>query len=143
MKMAYNYPTISVEAIMSLRVLMRDIRTNPRLIENSPYDEITKQTLKQLFGFSKDNNIKAETKKLEDLNFETETMNLYQSIEEINDLESIDPKEKIQILKLKASLLQQLLDMMKESKKIKEINQFVELVYTILTDEQKDKLLEG
>ena len=70
-------------------------------------------------------------------------MNLYQSIEEINDLESIDPKEKIQILKLKASLLQQLLDMMKESKKIKEINQFVELVYTILTDEQKDKLLEG
>ena len=143
MKMAYNYPTISVEAIMSLRVLMSDIRTNPRLVENSPYDEITKQTLKQLFGFSKDNNIKAETKKLEDLNFETETMNLYQSIEEINDLESIDPKEKIQILKLKASLLQQLLDMMKESKKIKEINQFVELVYTILTDEQKDKLLEG
>nr|DAR17980.1 MAG TPA: hypothetical protein [Caudoviricetes sp.] len=143
MKMAYNYPTISVEAIMSLRVLMRDTRTNPRLVENSPYDEITKQTLKQLFGFSKDNNIKAETKKLEDLNFETETMNLYQSIEEINDLESIDPKEKIQILKLKASLLQQLLDMMKESKKIKEINQFVELVYTILTDEQKDKLLEG
>lgn len=141
--MAYNYPTISVEAIMSLRVLMRDTRTNPRLVENSPYDEITKQTLKQLFGFSKDNNIKAETKKLEDLNFETETMNLYQSIEEINDLESIDPKEKIQILKLKASLLQQLLDMMKESKKIKEINQFVELVYTILTDEQKDKLLEG
>lgn len=141
--MAYNYPTISVEAIMSLRVLMRDIRTNPRLVENSSYDEITKQTLKQLFGFSKDNNIKAETKKLEDLNFETETMNLYQSIEEINDLESIDPKEKIQILKLKASLLQQLLDMMKESKKIKEINQFVELVYTILTDEQKDKLLEG
>ena len=58
-------------------------------------------------------------------------------------MESIDPKEKIQILKLKASLLQQLLDMMKESKKIKEINQFVELVYTILTDEQKDKLLEG
>ena len=141
--MAYNYPTISVEAIMSLRVLMRDIRTNPRLVENSPYDEITKQTLKQLFGLSKDNNIKADTKNLEDFNFETETMNLYQSIEEINDLESIDPKEKIQILKLKASLPQQLLDMMKESKKIKEINQFVELVYTILTDEQKDKLLEG
>ena len=141
--MAYNYPTISVEAIMSLRVLMRDIRTNPRLVENSPCDEITKQTLKQLFGFSKDNIIKKKKKKLEDLNFETETMNLYQSIEEINDLESIDPKEKIQILKLKASLLQQLLDMMKESKKIKEINQFVELVYTILTDEQKDKLLEG
>lgn len=138
--MEYNYPSISVDTVMTLRVLIKDIRNNPKLLDNSPYDEITKQTLKQLLTGGVEGENKP-VKRVEDLDYESETMSLYESINEINDLE-IDAKERISVIKLKTSILQDLLNMMKDSKKIKEINKFEEAVYAILTEEQKNQLLE-
>lgn len=142
--MAYNYPEISVETIMTLRVLIKDLRTNNKLLDESPYDDITKQTLKQLLTNSSDS-IKSqnESKSLEDLDYESETMSLYNSLNEIDNFDAVDVKERISVIKLKTSILQDLLNMMKESKRIKDINRFTELVYSILTEEQKNKLLES
>lgn len=140
--MEYNYPEISVETIMSLRVLIRDVRNNPKLLDNSPYDDVTKQTLKQLLvGGKSEDESERQIKKIEDLDYEAETISLYESINEINDME-IDAKERIQVVKLKTSILQDLLNMMKDSKRIKEINKFEEVIYGILTEDQKNKLLE-
>lgn len=138
--MEYKYPEISIETVMALRVLIKDIRTNRNLLDNSPYDEVTKQTLKQLLSGNGEE-IKTESKKITDLDYEAETMSLYESINEINDLE-IDAKERISVIKLKTSILQDLLNMMKDSKRIKEINRFEETVFNILTEDQKNKLLE-
>lgn len=135
----YNYPNISVDTVMALRTLIKDMRANPKLLNDSPYDEVTKQTLKQLFNPEGE---KSElTFSIEDLDYEKETLKLYNDINAIDDME-IDAKERISLVKVKAGIIQDLLNMMKESKRIKEINKFEEIVFGILTEEQKDKLLE-
>lgn len=144
MKMTtYNYPNISVDTVVALRMLIKDFRANPKLLNDSPYDEITKQTLKQLLTGNGDEEDKTENKvSIEDLDYEKETLKLYNDINAIDDME-IDAKERISLIKVKTSILQDLLNMMKESKRIKEINKFEEIVFEILTEEQKDKLLES
>lgn len=138
----YNYPNISVETVVGLRMLIKDIKNNPKLLDNSPYDEITKQTLKQLLSGGGENEPQKEKPRLEDLDYEAETINLYESINAIDEME-IDAKERISVIKLKTSILQDLLNMMKDSKRIKEINRFEEMIYSILTEDQKNKLLES
>lgn len=137
----YNYPNISVDTVMSLRMLIKDIRTNPNLLNDSPYDEVTKQTLKQLLNGDVSDKQDVNLS-IEDLDYEKETLKLYKDINAINDME-IDAKERISLIKVKTSIIQDLLNMMKESKRIKEINKFEEIVFGILTEEQKDKLLES
>ena len=142
MKMTtYNYPNISVDTVMSLRMLIKDIRTNPNLLNDSPYDEVTKQTLKQLLNGDVSDKQDVNLS-IEDLDYEKETLKLYKDINAIDDME-IDAKERISLIKVKTSIIQDLLNMMKESKRIKEINKFEEIVFGILTEEQKDKLLES
>lgn len=138
----YNYPNISVETVMTLRVLIKDLRANPTLLDTSPYDEVTKQTLKQLLNGNTEEDSEQKELHIEDLNYEKETLKLYKDINAINDME-IDAKERISLVKVKAGIIQDLLNMMKESKRIKEINKFEEIVFGILTEEQKDKLLES
>lgn len=140
----YNYPNISVDTVVALRMLIKDMRANPKLLNDSPYDEVTKQTLKQLLsGGGDENTDKPEIKlSIEDLDYEKETLKLYNDINAIDDME-IDAKERISLIKVKTSIIQDLLNMMKESKRIKEINKFEEIVFGILTEEQKDKLLES
>lgn len=145
--MKYNYPEIPLDFIMNLRLLIKDCQKNPILLQNSPYDSVTVETLKKFIG-KFDGEISGETDEdncltVENIDYEQETLNLYKSINNINNLENIDAKERISVIKLKTQILQQLLDMMKESKRIKEIYQFEELVFSILTDEQKDKILLG
>ena len=137
----YNYPDISVDTVMSLRMLIKDIKTNPNLLNDSPYDEVTKQTLKQLLSGNVSDK-SDENLSIEDLDYEKETLKLYKDINAIDDME-IDAKERISLIKVKTSIIQDLLNMMKESKRIKEINKFEEIVFGILTEEQKDKLLES
>lgn len=137
----YNYPDISVDTVISLRMLIKDIKTNPNLLNDSPYDEVTKQTLKQLLSGNVSDR-SDENLSIEDLDYEKETLKLYKDINAIDDME-IDAKERISLIKVKTSIIQDLLNMMKESKRIKEINKFEEIVFGILTEEQKDKLLES
>lgn len=136
----YNYPNITVETVMGLRMLIKDLKNNPKLLDNSPYDDITKQTLKQLLSGNESNEPR-ENIKLEDLDYEKETLKLYQDINEIDDME-IDAKERMSLVKIKAGIIQDLLNMMKDSKRIKEINRFEEMIYSILTEEQKNQILE-
>ena len=68
----YNYPNITVETVMGLRMLIKDLKNNPKLLDNSPYDDITKQTLKQLLSGNESAEPK-ENVRLEDLDYEAET----------------------------------------------------------------------
>lgn len=142
--MSYNYPEIPLEFIMNLRLLLKDCQKNPLILENSPYDPMITETLKKIIsksgGSEEENSDSDSGLTIENIDYEEETINLYKSINNINNLENIDAKERISVIKLKTQILQQLLDMMKESKRIKQIYQFEELVFSVLTEEQKDKI---
>lgn len=143
--MSYSYPEIPLEFIMNLRLLLKDCQKNPLILENSPYDSVTVETLKKIIsksgGSESDSDSDSESGlTIENIDYEEETLNLYKSINNINNLENIDAKERISVIKLKTQILQQLLEMMKESKRIKQIYQFEELVFSVLTEEQKDRI---
>lgn len=138
--MAYEFPKINSEDILALRLFVRDCGLNPELLEESPYPDVIKDTVRSILNKSE---VKTNNKrKLSDIDYEAETIALYDSIQAIDDLGTIDPKEKIAIIKLRTGILQQLLDMLKESRRIKEIYRFEDIVFSILTEEQKDKLLK-
>lgn len=138
--MEYEFPKISVESITNLRLVIRDCYKNKDLLNELPYEPIINDTIKMFVDKANDN---IEKKGLNDLDYESETVSLYESIQDIDNLDTIDPKEKIAIIKLRTQILQQLIDMHKESKRIKNINQFTDMVFSILTEEQKTKILEG
>lgn len=129
--MAFNYPKIDVDTIMAIRSLLK----NPAYIDSAPYEPIVIETLKKLATRGSESKLS-----IEDIDYEQETLNLYNSINNINNLENIDAKERISVIKLKAQIIQDLLDMMKESKRIKEIHHFEDVIFSILTDEQKEQL---
>lgn len=143
--MSYSYPEIPLEFIMNLRLLLKDCQKNPLILENSPYDPMITETLKKIISKSGGSESDSDSDSdsgltIENIDYEEETINLYKSINNINNLENIDAKERISVIKLKTQILQQLLDMMKESKRIKQIYQFEELVFSVLTEEQKDRI---
>lgn len=143
--MSYNYPEIPLDFIMNLRLLLKDCQKNPMILENSPYDPMITETLKKIISKSGGSDSDSDSDSdsgltIENIDYEEETINLYKSINNINNLENIDAKERISVIKLKTQILQQLLDMMKESKRIKQIYQFEELVFSVLTEEQKDRI---
>lgn len=143
--MSYSYPEIPLDFIMNLRLLLKDCQKNPMILENSPYDPMITETLKKIISKSGGSDSDSDSDSdsgltIENIDYEEETINLYKSINNINNLENIDAKERISVIKLKTQILQQLLDMMKESKRIKQIYQFEELVFSVLTEEQKDRI---
>ena len=55
-------------------------------------------------------------------------------------LQGHEEKEKIQLIKLQTSTLSDLLNMVKEAQEIKKIREFEDLMFSILTDEQKEQV---
>ena len=79
---------------------------------------------------------------LDSLDLQTETANLYADTKALKmDGAVLDPREALAVNKLQMDLLGKILDLYERSKRVKQIGQFVEYVFNLLTDEQKGKVL--
>ena len=79
---------------------------------------------------------------LDSLDLQAETANLYADTKALKmDGAVLDPREALAINKLQMDLLGKILDLHERSKRVKQIGQFVEYVFNLLTDEQKGKVL--
>lgn len=136
--MSTKYPELRFKDVYPLLTFMLEVKKNPSLLENSPYDDSVKNALRELFF--RDDTVNFSNKSLEDMDLEQETIRLYETMKNIEVGEVLDAREKISLVKLQASSLKDLLDMMKESKRIKNIRYFEDLIFDILTDEQKEKV---
>ena len=138
----YDYPDLDYKTLYPILLFILECRKNPKIIEDAPYSEHIKSALSELcFNLNEDNK-GGEVKNLMDLDIEAETIRLYESMKSIEMKGKLDEKEKISVLKLQTTSLQDLLDMLKEAKEIKKIREFEDLIFTILTDEQKEKVKE-
>ncbi len=132
-----EYPNLTFKDVYPILTLMLEIKKNPSIVDNLPYDVSIKDALRELFV---KNESVFSNKSLKDMDLEDETIRLYESMKNIEVGESLDAKEKISVLKLQASSLKDLLDMAKESKRIKNIKWFEDTIFQILTPEQRDKV---
>ena len=79
---------------------------------------------------------------LDSLDLQAETANLYADTKALKmDGSVLDPREALAVNKLQMDLLGKILDLYERSKRVKQIGQFVEYVFNLLTDEQKGKVL--
>ena len=79
---------------------------------------------------------------LDSLDLQAETANLYADTKALKmDGAVLDPREALAVNKLQMDLLGKILDLHERSKRAKQIGQFVEYVFNLLTDEQKGKVL--
>lgn len=135
--MSTNYPELTFKEVYPILSFMLEVKKDPSVLDNSPYEDALKNALRELF-FNNGGN--RNDKKLEDMDLEEETIRLYDSMKNIELGEVLDAREKIALVKLQASSLRDLLEMMKESKRIKNIRYFEDMIFNILTDEQKEKV---
>lgn len=135
--MSTNYPELTFKEVYPILTFMLEVKKDPSVLDNSPYEEALKNALRELFFNSGSSR---SDKKLEDMDLEEETIRLYDSMKNIELGEVLDAREKIALVKLQASSLRDLLEMMKESKRIKNIRYFEDMIFNILTDEQKEKV---
>lgn len=133
-----NYPEINFKTLYPVLVFMLEAKKDPKVLDSSPYDDSLKNAIKELI-YTDVSSLNSR-KSLEDVDIEDETIRLYDSMKNI-EVYAEDPKEKIALLKLQSSSLKDLLDMLKESKRIKNIKLFEDTIFSILTEEQKEKVL--
>ncbi len=136
-----EYPQIEFKKVYELLSFMLELKKNPSLLDKAPYDDMTKKALSDVLlkKYSDDDTSK---KNLHDVDIEEETVRLYESMQLIDIKEDLDPREQIALIKLKTTTLKDLLDMMKESKEIKNVRQFENAVLEILTEEQANRVID-
>ena len=135
-----EYPQIDFKTLYPILLMLTKIHNDLSLLEKAPYSESVKNAIKELMLNLKSGANTVSDKSLKDLDVEAETIRLYESMKNIENLGNVEEKEKIQLIKLQTSTLSDLLNMVKEAQEIKKIREFEDLIFSILTDEQKEKV---
>lgn len=80
---------------------------------------------------------------LDSLDLQAETANLYADTKALKmDGATLDPRESLAVNKLQMDLLGKILDLHERSKRHRQIGEFVQSVFEILTEEQKEKIVK-
>lgn len=80
---------------------------------------------------------------LDSLDLQVETANLYADTKALKmDGAVLDPREALAVNKLQMDLLGKILDLHERSKRHRQIGEFVQSVFEILTEEQKEKIIK-
>lgn len=135
--MVYNYPQVDFKTIYPVLKLLLAAQKDRSIITESPYSAPIKDAVLELLSTQ---NEVAPTSDLRELDVESETIRLYENMRNIEISGKLDEKEKISLIKLQTATLQDLLNMVKESKEIKKIREFEDLIFGILTDDQKEQV---
>lgn len=135
-----EYPQIDFKTLYPILVMLNKMHSDLSLIDKSPYNESIKNAIRELMLNVKGASNATSDKSLKDLDVEAETVRLYESMKNIENLGNLEEKEKIQLIKLQTSTLSDLLNMVKQAQEIKKIREFEDLVFGILTDEQKEQV---
>ena len=80
---------------------------------------------------------------LDSLDLQAETANLYADTKALKmDGATLDPRESLAVNKLQMDLLGKILDLHERSKRHRQIGEFVQSVFEILTEAQKEKIVK-
>lgn len=130
------------EAVPILSFLC-ELKANKNLLNETELEASTKRALTEFLAIYEPREKSVKTgEEISSINIEQETVELYNSLKnlELTYGDSvIDPKEQMQMIKLKASLQDQILNMVKSAKEITSIREFENAVFEVLKD-QPDKV---
>lgn len=134
-KSEYKIP--SFKELYALQVLILAVKNGEVNVDELTCEDNSKEALKWIIGVND-----TSEKTSDEIDFEQELMEVYVQTKNFNEKSVLDPKEQIAAYKLRTSLLERLIDLIKESKRIKAISEYQEFIFKILNDEQKGQVLK-
>lgn len=136
-----DFPELKYADLYKLQVLLLGLEKEPNEKQNLPYDDAV---ICAIEWFLQKRNSAKETKDvdLNELDLLEETSNLYRSTQALEaEEQAMDARERISVYKMKMTLLDNILELNERAKRIKNIGEFQQFVFSILTPEQKEKVL--
>lgn len=136
-----DFPELKYADLYKLQVLLLGLEKEPNEKQNLPYDDAV---ICAIEWFLQKRNSAKETKEvdLNELDLLEETSNLYRSTQALEaEEQAMDARERISVYKMKMTLLDNILELNERAKRIKNIGEFQQFVFSILTPEQKEKVL--
>ena len=140
--MSRHYPDMSAKLLTPLRVVREMLLKDPNYLSAAecPYDADIKSLLRLLAPEKPSEDQSDHTflgrtgTKTEVL--ELETAELYVDLKNLkDDLKEQDVKERVQVMKTRASLLEKLIDLIERSKTVRSIEEFQSAVLRVMEDE--------
>lgn len=120
-------------------VFLMEVKSNPsKLDEDTEYSASVKDSVKKILDTNTGNSKEQTAEEVGQLDIEKEVTKVYNDtmrLELTYGGDVIDPRDKIAMMKLRTSLLEKLLDMVRESSEIKNIRQFEDAVFQVLKDQ--------
>lgn len=136
-----DFPELKYADLYKLQLLLLALEKEPKEKQNLPYDDAIICAIDWFLQQRKSNK---ETKDvdLNELDLLEETSNLYRSTQALEaEEQAMDARERISVYKMKMTLLDNILELNERAKRIKNIGEFQQFVFSILTPEQKEKVL--
>lgn len=144
-----RYPDITYEMVFNVYSAGIEIRKNPRYLDNAPYSEAVKKSLKLIFPPITvnlcDKNAENSDSDLMNLDLETEIKSLYFETKSLLNSNALDDKDKASVQRTATTQLEKLLTMIEKSINIRHMREFETKVLKVLkkvAPETREQFLE-
>lgn len=136
-----DFPELKYADLYKLQLLLLGLEKEPNEKQNLPYDDAVICAI-DWFLQKRNSTKEAKDVDLNELDLLEETSNLYRSTQALEaEEQAMDARERISVYKMKMTLLDNILELNERAKRIKNIGEFQQFVFSILTPEQKEKVL--
>lgn len=137
-----DFPEFDYPTLYKLQIFLTRLEKDPSVLDESGYSDTVKNALKW-FVQRKVAESSVSDNKLEELDVEEEVRKLYNDATAMRASQNeMDVRERLSFNNSRMTLLKEILNMFERSKRVTEIGQFVKYVNSILTEEQKQKILD-
>lgn len=143
-----KYPELNFEIVFDIYNIGQAMKRDPAYIEESPYPEMVRKTLKRIF-FPTDTGgiqpIRPEIINTADLDIKRETEYLYLETKQLLQSKTVDEKDRAAIIKTATSQMEKLITLIEKANDLRNRQEFETKVLKVLKKvlpEKKEEFLE-
>lgn len=152
-KTTNKYPDISFDEVFTIYNIGQNMRRDPTYLEDSPYSETIRKTIRLIFGQEKAPNSTAPTPtptqveaiNFADLDVSVETQYLFRETKAILNSNVLDDRDKATVIKTATSQMEKLINLIERAENINRVRDFESKVLRALKNvlpEKKEEFLK-
>lgn len=124
-----TYPELTFDVLFDVYNVGQNMRRDPAYLEESPYPEIVKKTLKSIFSNESQQVVTQENSpitaiNIADLNIKQETEYLYLETKQLLQSKILDEKDKAAIIKTATGQMEKLITLIEKANDLRQIREF-------------------
>lgn len=142
-----RYPEMTFETLFDVYNVGQMMKKDPKYLEESPYPEMVKKTLKAIFfpAISTPTSTIPTRVNTANLDIKQETEYLYLETKNLLNSRTIDEKDRATIIKTATSQMEKLITLIEKANNLKQLREFETKVLKVLKDvlpEKREEFLE-